>query len=115
MPNSADARIPVLLDPAGPPGPATALLLEGAQPAPEGVATVAWFDLPKLVHLAGCACCLPRGPVAQALGALFQARARGQVPFFTAVHAHAASPAGRQAILEALDQDVLLAARYRTA
>ena len=36
-------------------------------------------------HAPGCACCLPRPPVAAALGGLFLARARGEVPFFRRV------------------------------
>lgn len=116
-----DARIPVLLEgPMLPEGPilpeggadATALLLESDAPAPSGW-TVARFDLPRTAHRTGCACCLPRGPVAEALGRLFLARARGEVPFFRRVLARPVSEAGREALIAALADDPLVSGRFR--
>jgi hypothetical protein len=110
-----DARIPVLLEgPVSPDGAdaATALLLEGDAPAPSD-RTVVRFDLPRTVHVAGCACCLPRGPVAEALGRLFLARARGEVPFFRRVLARPVSEAGRNALITALADDPLVSGRFR--
>ena len=61
-------------------------------------------------HMAGCACCVPRGALAQALGALFLARARGEVAFFRRVIADLADPAPLQA---ALRDDPVVSSRYR--
>jgi hypothetical protein len=109
-----DARIPVAPGDGQPPGPTTALLIEGGAPAP-GPQPVARFTLPEGGHPAGCACCAPRGPVAEALGRLFLARARGECPWFNEVVALANSEAGRQAIRQALQDDPLVSARFRAA
>ncbi|MDE2573876.1 MAG: hypothetical protein KGL55_01045, partial [Rhodospirillales bacterium] len=58
----------------------------------------------------GCACCLPRHGAAAALGALFLARARGEVPFFRRVLAVVRDAA---AVRAALAGDVVTAARFR--
>lgn len=123
-----DARVPVRLSLAGAPPADAAFLLEGEPDAPGCVpgcvppgAAVARFALPAptavapSAHPAGCACCTPRGPVAEALGRLFLARARGEVGFFRSVIARPASPAGEAAIRAALAGDPLVSARFRLA
>lgn len=117
---SLDARIPVrLLDlPDAPPG-AVVLAEDGAglPPAPARVERFA-APLPGLgaaVHPASCPCCQPRSSVALALDRLFQARLRGQLPWFDGVVAVTRSAAGRAAVLAALEQDSVTAARFRLA
>ena len=61
------------------------------------------------------ACCAPRGPVAEVLSRLFLARVRGEAAFFRQVIAVPADAAGRDAIIAALREDSVLAARYRLA
>ncbi len=117
-----DARVPVRLG--SPQGSAEgiaeeitvgcALLIEGSAPAPSGH-PVARFVLPVSGHVVGCACCLPRGPVAAALSRLFQARARGEVAFFRLVLALPVGAAGAAAVRAALAEDVFVAARFRPA
>lgn len=114
-----DARVPVRFaapdQPGDQAGPEDALLIEGDAPAPPGHA-MARFVLPeKPAHPIGCACCLPRGPVAEALTKLFLARVRGEVAFFRAVVALPASAAGAAAIRAALADDPLVSARFRLA
>jgi len=109
-----DARIPVTIGGGHPPAPTTALLIEGDATAP-GPQPVARFVLPEGGHPAGCACCTPRGPVAEALGRLFLARARGECPWFNEVVALVNSEAGRQAVRKALQDDPLISARFRAA
>jgi hypothetical protein len=103
-------RIPVLLG--GHAGPEDAWLAEAGVelPAP-GYAE--WFALnsARLGHLAGCRCCTPRRPAADALARMFRARATGVAPFFKRVIV-LASPAGEAAVRQALTEDVLTAARY---
>jgi hypothetical protein len=118
-----DARIPVSF---GEPGAAaegadgeTALLVEGresaAAPAEAGKAA-AHFVLPYAPssHPAGCACCVPLGPVAAALNRLFLARAKGEAPFFRRVVA-VAGAAGQAAIRQALEADPVVSFRFRLA
>ncbi len=109
MNQTADERVPVRF---GAPAADEAVLIEGVAGAPTGRA-VAWFRLaPGLAgHFPGCACCVPRGPVAEALGRLFLARARGEVAWFRAV-AVLATPAGEAAVRAALAGDQIAAARY---
>jgi len=114
-----DFRVPLYLKAPGSVIPTTiapdvALLIEGAQPVPAGLAH-ARFTLPAGAawHRAGCLCCAPRGPVAAALARLFLARARGAGPFFTSALALPASPAGRAAIAAAFAEDMLTRARWR--
>jgi hypothetical protein len=66
-------------------------------------------------HRIGCACCTPRGPVADALARLFLARARGEVGLFGAVLAVPAGAAGAAAIRAVLDTDQVAASRFRLA
>ena len=107
-----DARVPVRFAPPDTITAGDAVLIEGTAPEPEGH-PVARFTLPVTGHFSGCACCLPRGPVAEALSRLFQARARGEVAFFRAVMAVPATAAGETAIRAALAEDVFVAARFR--
>jgi len=113
MPICADPRVLVVFAPAASAGPGDALLLEGEGAGPEGV-PMARFSAARPGHVVGCACCAPRGAVAQALHALFLARSRGTCGFFTRVVV-AAGPAGEAAVRQALAEDVFLAGRYRAA
>jgi len=103
------------------------LLIEGDAPrdgdapvhgaAPATRPAVARFTLPVRIatHPLGCICCAPRGPVAEALGRLFLARARGELPWFRSVVAVTHSAAGADAVRAALAGDVVTAARFRRA
>jgi hypothetical protein len=91
-----DARIPVVFSVS--PEAADAVLLPQDGTAAPG-------------HLAGCACCVARGPAAVALDRLFLQRVRGTIPWFTRVVVPVDDPAIRQAI----DSDPVLSARFRVA
>lgn len=104
-------------------GAELAWLVEAGVRMAEGVSPVATFSAPEAPdaapdaargHAAFCACCVPRGAAAAALGRLFLARARGEVAFFSRL-AVAATPAGEAAVRAALAGDPLVRARYRTA
>ena len=105
----ADDRIPMRFGAPADAGPDDALLIEGDSAAPPGV-VVARFALGLAGHRMGCACCSQRAAAAAALGALFQARARAEVAWFTAVVAVVADPAAQAA---ALAGDLVVAARFR--
>jgi hypothetical protein len=112
MNQTADDRIPVRF---GQPEAGEATLIEGDAP----VATerpVARFRLaPGLArHVPGCPCCVPRSPVAEALGRLFLARARREVAWFHSI-AVIATPAGEAAVRAALAGDQVSAGRFRLA
>ena len=107
-----DGRIPVRFGALDTATDRTALLVEGKRMVPEGRA-VARFELAPTGHVFGCACCLPRGAVGQALTQLFQARARGEVDFFREVLALTLGAAGEAAVRAALTEDVFVAARFR--
>ena len=115
--DAGDGRIGVRFGAASDAGPEEALLIEGYAPA-EHLA-VARFVAPMRLathppgHPVGCACCAPRGSVAQALGRLFLARARGELPWFRGVVAVMRSEAGADAVRAALVGDVVTAARFR--
>jgi hypothetical protein len=110
MPIFVDARIPVFFAPV-PPAGGDAVLIEGDDEAPEGLPSARFFlALPG--HEAGCACCAPRGPVAEALHRMFLARAQGTAAFFGRVVV-LASAAGEAAVRRALAEDGFLAGRYR--
>jgi hypothetical protein len=102
-----DARIPVFFA-------TTPAEAEGVAWLVEDAAVAAW-DSGEAGHVAGCACCVARGPVAEALGRLFRARAVGEVPFFTCLGVVPASAAGEAAVRQALATDGLAAACYRLA
>jgi hypothetical protein len=113
MTKSADTRIPIVLG--GKPGPDDAVLVEDGQDMPKtGYAVRFALAGGKPGHMMGCACCTLRGPAADALGGMFQARARGSAPFFKRVVV-LASPDGEAAIRAAIDEDVVTKARYRMA
>lgn len=125
MPVFIDARLPVHVPPAGAALPdaalpnsalTDALLIEAEGPddaARPGAPAVARFRPDPAAHAAGCACCAGQGPAAAALTRLFLARARGTAPLFARVRVHAATEAGRAAILNALENDAMVAGRYR--
>ena len=92
-----DARIPVVFSNRWDAQEGDAVLASGLDGAP--------------AHRIGCACCIARTPAAQALGALFLQRARGEVAFFrrVLVDGHAAQAEVRAA----LQSDPVAAARFR--
>src|SRR3954452_17837379 len=102
MNHPADDRVPVHF---GPPQAGDAVLVEAGMMVPSGHPAAHFTLAPGLAgHAAGCACCVPRGPVAEALGRLFLVRARGEVAWFGAV-AVLATPAGAAAVRAALAAD----------
>ena len=114
-----DARVKLRIGTADAAGPRDALLIEGEADAPEGI-THARFTLPNsstltqgTAHPSGCACCVPRGPVAEALSQLFLQRVRGEVAYFSEIVAVPGSPDGEAAIRAALQTDPVIAARFR--
>ncbi len=137
MIEAGDTRVGVRFGAAEDAGPEDALLIEGDAPGPgdaprDGEAqlvggavverdapaarrAVARFALPVRIatHPRGCLCCAPRGPAAEALGRLFLARARGELPWFRSVVAVTRSTAGADAVRAALTGDVVTAARFR--
>jgi hypothetical protein len=111
MKNASDMRIPVFFG-AETAEPDTAWLVEtGRQPPVPG--HTEYFALPpaNFGHIAGCSCCAPRGPAADALARLFRARATGAAPLFKRVIIFA-SPAGEAAIRDAIAGDILATSRY---
>src|SRR5271165_4849913 len=119
MMDADDGRVRVRFGAADDAGPEEALLIEGTG-ADEGAAqtdraAMARFVLPIRIatHPLGCACCAPRGPVAEALGRLFLARTRGEVPWFRSVVVVTRTAAGADAVRAALVGDVVTAARFR--
>lgn len=121
MPWSLDARIPLVtvadaaaLAAALAGGRPAAVLAEGrGGEAPPGAVAVAHFDPTGPAHVAGCACCAGRGAAAAALDLLFQARVRGQCPWFERVVALAGTEAGQAEITAALAGDAVTQARFR--
>jgi hypothetical protein len=114
MMTAVDDRVTVRFGSADAAGPDEALLVEGQAPAPAGHPEARFRLVPGLAgHPAGCVCCTPRGPVAEALGRLFLARARGEVAFFRSVVAVVATPAGEATVQAALAEDQVSAARFR--
>lgn len=111
MPWSIDARVPVRLGALTDAGEGDALLIEGNVDAAGWPATR--FEAVSPGHGPECACCAPRSSAALALNTLFQARARGDLPFFRRVIAVTASPEGDMAVWTALRSDPLIVGRYR--
>jgi hypothetical protein len=116
MVESSDDRVPVRFGSIDAAGPDAALLVEGDAVVPAGHVMARFRMGPSLIgHPFGCACCMPRGPVAEALARLFLARARGEVAFFRSVVAVVATPAGEAAVRAALAEDQVSAGRFRLA
>ena len=117
-----DARIPLLvtedaaaLAAALAEGPKAAVLAAAPAPAlPAGAVTMGSFDAAQS-HAMACSCCGGRAPAAAALDRLFQARVRGQCPWFDRVVALAETDTARSAIAAALVEDAVTAARFRAA
>jgi hypothetical protein len=106
-----DGRIAVVMG--GAPGEGDAALVEDGHDMPAaGYAVRFALGVGKAGHVVGCACCTLRGPAADALTAMFRARATGVAPFFRRVVV-LASPAGEAAVEEALAGDVVARARFR--
>jgi hypothetical protein len=97
----------------GPMAPDRAAAMAGVAP-PGAVAMAAFRPAGAAPHAPACPCCAGRSPAAAALDLLFQARARGQVPWFERVLV-LAPPGGaaRAEILAALAGDRVTAARFR--
>lgn len=120
---SVDARIPLRLqspqelEAALRGAPATALLVEDAGPEQlAGPAVLQMFFMPgDQQHRPDCRCCAGRGLVADALDRMFQARIRGQCPWFEQVIGVVRSPQARREVLDTLAQDPLAQARFRAA
>jgi hypothetical protein len=109
-----DDRVPVRFGSADAAGSDAAILVEADAPVPPGHAVARFRLTPSMIgHPFGCACCTPRGPVAEALGRMFLARARGEVAFFRSVVVVAATPAGEAAVRAALAEDQVSAGRFR--
>jgi hypothetical protein len=71
------------------------------------------FD-PFMPHEVACACCGGRSPAATALDRLFQARVRGQCPWFDRVLALVETPEASAGLAAALSGDAVTAARFRS-
>ena len=93
-----DARIPVVMGGLAEVGPEDALLSGEA------------VEHRVVEHRLGCACCVGRDGVGQALGRLFQARARGEVAWFRRV---VVVGVAATAVAQALADDPLAAAWFR--
>jgi hypothetical protein len=107
-----DMRIPVVFG--GIPEAGDAVLIEGDAPAPAGFHAIR-FRLPAgQTHPIGCACCVPRGPVAEALSRAFLDRATGKAPFFKRLLVLAGAD-GEAAVAAAIAEDAAASARYRQA
>ncbi|MEO9189749.1 MAG: hypothetical protein ABI224_07060 [Acetobacteraceae bacterium] len=110
-----DSRIPVRFGALDDVPHGAALLLEGDMAAPAGPSTARFEVRGQFGHPIGCACCVPRGPVAEALSRLFLARTRGEAPLFGQVLVVTASSDGRAAVVDAIAGDMLTRARFRMA
>jgi hypothetical protein len=108
---SIDARVPVRF---GVADPAAAVLIEAGRPDQPGCVLVRFAVPAAAGHIAGCACCTPRGELAEALRRLFLARARGEVAFFRSVSVFAA--AETEAVVRGVVRDdPMVAAWFRVA
>jgi hypothetical protein len=115
MMESVDDRVPVRFGSADAAGQDEALLVEGDAAVPARHAVARFTPSPgRISHPVGCACCTPRGPVAETLSRLFLARARGEVAFFRSVVV-VATPAGEAVVRAALAEDQVSAGRFRLA
>ena len=112
---ATDARIPVMF--ADPTQVAEMLRADDALLVEDGVAAPAWgrlgrFALGGSPHALGCNCCAGRSPPAQALSALFLARARGEGVFFRRVIAVVRD---RTLVRGLLEDDVMIRGRFLVA
>jgi hypothetical protein len=106
-----DARMPLVFGQAAEAGPTDALLCEGEGTPGKGRD---WFQPDAgSSHPADCACCTPRNGAGMALARLILARGRGTGVFFNRVIVVVASPAGRAAVLAALESDPLVSCVFR--
>lgn len=113
MMTDRDSRVVVRFGTVDQAGAETALLIEGDPPAPLGCPMARFVLGAGLAgHAPGCACCVPRGPVADALGRLFLDRARGGA-WFREVVAVVRGPAAEAAVRAAVTGDVVVRARFR--
>jgi hypothetical protein len=108
-----DSRVKLRIGTLGEAGPTDALLVEGKVSLPAGTPYVRFVLPAATAHAIGCACCLPRGPVAEALSLLFLQRVRGEVAHFDEILAVPAGAAGEAAIRAALQNDPVVSARFR--
>jgi hypothetical protein len=116
MMQPADDRVPVRFGSADAAGGDAALLVEGDAPVPAAHPLARFKVAVGLAgHPFGCTCCVPRGPVAEALSRLFLARARGETAYFRSVVAVTETPAGEAAVRAALGEDQVSAGRFRLA
>jgi len=111
-----DARLPVRFGMLADVREGDAVLLPVGAAVPGGVPAAWLLSVPAAVpeHPAGCTCCLPRNPAAQALGDLFLRRGRGEVGAFRSVLA-VVSPDQAGQVRAALAADPLVSGRYRLA
>ena len=101
-----DARIPLVFGHAAVAERADALLIEGEGEPGKGRD---WFQPdPPTAHPANCACCTPRNGAGMALARLILARGRGTGLFFSRIIADVQTPAGREAVLAALEHDPIV-------
>jgi hypothetical protein len=111
MAAETDMRIPIVMG--GEAGADDAVLVEDGCAMPvAGYAVRFALASGKPGHVAGCACCTLRGPAADALTAMFRARATGVAPLFKRLVV-LASAEGEAAVKAALVEDVVSAARFR--
>ncbi len=111
-----DARLPLIFGHAAEAGPADAVLIEGeGEPAigrdwfqPDPAMADPAMANPATAHPADCACCTQRNNAGMALARLILARGRGSGLFFSRVIADVQTPAGRAAVLAALDTDPIV-------
>lgn len=108
---SVDARVPVVLGVPSDVGEADAVLVERAA-ALAGGAQESFLPVAG-AHIAGCACCVARGPAAVALDRLFQRRVRGEIGFFRRVVVITATAEGDLEVWSALRNDPVVSARFR--
>lgn len=97
-----DARIPVVVGSAASAADDDVVLIEGRD-----------FVFSPVAHPVGCACCVARGPLAEAFSRLFLARVRGEIAYFRRVLAVTTTADGRKAVLDALAEDPMVSARFR--
>ena len=109
-----DARLPLRFGTLADAQDGDAVLLPQGAHAPPGLPAAylpAGADA-ALGHPAGCACCSPRNPAAQALGSLFLRRGRGEMAAFRSVLA-AVGAGDADLVRAALLSDPLASGRFR--